>query len=151
MSDKLANVINWFLSKETMTYNKLQTLLYYSQAWTVAILNDSEEELDYKLFDESFEAWEFGPAIPEVYERFNDYDESALSDAFDNYEFNEDVEDILEEVLSLYGDFSEEDLGYIVRHEKPWREARLYDTRQNVIPLESIYSYFAEKQDRYNF
>src|SRR5437016_8859052 len=42
---------------------KLQKLLYYAQAWYLALHNEP-------LFPESIEAWVHGPAVPPVYGKF---------------------------------------------------------------------------------
>lgn len=42
---------------------KLQKLVYYAQAWYLAIYGQS-------LFDEDFEAWVHGPIIPSLYQKY---------------------------------------------------------------------------------
>ena len=63
------DVANWFLAKadyeagDVITPLKLQKLLYYAQGWTLAILNKN-------LFEEDFQAWTHGPAIPSIYRKY---------------------------------------------------------------------------------
>ena len=60
-------VANFFLSKESMSPKKLQKLVYYAYAWTLAILNEDELNIDYTLFDEPLQAWVHGPVCPDLY------------------------------------------------------------------------------------
>lgn len=72
MSKYTANdIANWFLvtidreAGETLSHLKLQKLVYYAQVWSLALF-------DKPLFDEDFEAWTYGPALPSLYQRFKD-------------------------------------------------------------------------------
>ena len=71
------DVANWFtcsLDREagdSITHLKLQKLIYYSQAWSLALNGIA-------LFEEDFEAWAHGPVIPEVYQEYKEYGFNAL-------------------------------------------------------------------------
>ena len=65
--DRVSKVANFYLSKQSMSPKKLQKILYYAYAWTLALLNDDEEHLNNRLFDSKFEAWVHGPVLPEVF------------------------------------------------------------------------------------
>ena len=69
--DRVSKVANFYLSKQSMSPKKLQKILYYAYAWTLALLNDDEEHLNNRLFDSKFEAWVHGPVNREIYNRFN--------------------------------------------------------------------------------
>lgn len=61
----IANYFIW-LAKETGSFVsnlKLQKLVYYSQAWHLALH-------DAPLFSEDFQAWVHGPVIPELYQKY---------------------------------------------------------------------------------
>lgn len=51
---------------ENLTNLKLQKLLYYAQAWHLALRNAP-------LFDEDFQAWVHGPVLPSQYLRFRSF------------------------------------------------------------------------------
>ena len=61
-----AQVADYFLSLvdedagDSMTNLRLQKLLFYAQAWHLALTNRP-------LFEEDFEAWVHGPVIPSFY------------------------------------------------------------------------------------
>jgi len=50
-------------SGDDITHFKLQKLLYYAQAWHLAMHNEA-------LFSDHFEGWVHGPVCREIYERF---------------------------------------------------------------------------------
>ena len=52
---------------------KLQKLLYYAQAWHLAIY-------DTRLFPERFQAWVHGPVIPEIYHRYKEFGPRPIID-----------------------------------------------------------------------
>jgi uncharacterized phage-associated protein len=52
---------------ETFISNqKLQKLVYYAQAWTLALL-------DRELIEEDFQAWVHGPVIPDLFWRYQPF------------------------------------------------------------------------------
>ena len=67
------NIADFFLSKESISPKKLQKLVYYSYAWSIALLNDSPENIQFKLFESDVEAWVHGPVVPELYRKYKDF------------------------------------------------------------------------------
>lgn len=124
-SYNVEDVINWFLSRDSMSPKKLQKLLYYAYSWTLTLENEDAESLNNKLFEEEFEAWVHGPVIPSVY---HDYKEFGFNNITDKPEeiaiFDEDVEDILSQVWDIYGEFSGNELEALTHEESPWINAR---------------------------
>ncbi len=65
---EVANYFIW-LAKETGSFVsnlKLQKLVYYAQAWHLAIHGTP-------LFAEDFQAWVHGPVIPELYQKYKSF------------------------------------------------------------------------------
>jgi uncharacterized phage-associated protein len=65
---EVANYFIWW-ARETGSFVsnlKLQKLVYYSQAWHLAIH-------DTPLFEEDFQAWVHGPVIPELYQKYKSF------------------------------------------------------------------------------
>jgi uncharacterized phage-associated protein len=96
------DVANWFtcsLDREagdSITHLKLQKLLYYAQAWSLALNGIA-------LFEDDFEAWAHIPVLPKVYQEYKDYGLNDLpSSGFEN-KFKADVEEVLIEVNREYG------------------------------------------------
>ena len=124
--ENVEKVIAFFLQKETISPKKLQKLLYYAYAWTLALLNEDEEHLDNRLFDECFEAWVHGPVLPDVYSKYKEYGwgnipQDAITVASDS---PPDVKDVLEQVWTVYGGMSGNQLEAISHQETPWQKAR---------------------------
>jgi len=136
------NVANYVLQRlGDMTTMKLQKLVYYCQAWSLAW-----DEIP--LFDEDFQAWANGPVCPEL---FNEHrNRFVLSkDYFKDYEydfFKEQIE-TMESVISHYGDKEPLWLSDLTHQEAPWRDARhglpAGEPSQTIISKESMQQYYA--------
>jgi len=101
---------------------KLQKLVYYSQAWSLAINGKS-------IFDEPIEAWKNGPVVRNLLEKTrNDYNISSVTSGDPNL-IDEDVEDTVTAVIIYYGQKSVEWLQKLVHSEEPWLEARRNATK----------------------
>ena len=117
------------MSISDVTPMKLQKLLYFAQAWHLAFL-------DAPLFKEDIQAWEWGPVIPEIYSEFRSYgnqpiDRKALELRWVDGEMivdypkmdstDEDANEILQNVLNVYGRLSAIQLSNITHaKETPW-------------------------------
>ena len=101
---------------ESVTPLKLQKLLYYIQAWALVFL-------DRPLFHEDFEAWAHGPALDSVYQEYKKYGWNAIPPG-ESAELEPEVEEHIENILSVYGDCSAKHLEMMSHSEAPWREAR---------------------------
>lgn len=119
------DVINWFLSKDSMSPKKLQKLLYYAYAWTLTLGNESADALDNKLFNKNFEAWVHGPVIPSVYRDFKSHGFNNIPRNDDTLVvFDDEIEDVLNQVWEVYGEFNGNELESITHQETPWMNAR---------------------------
>ena len=96
---------------------KLQKLLYYVQAWHLAVYGRP-------LFPEKFQAWIHGPAIPEIYRRYENYRWRNIDESVERPALDEPTIEFIEEVLDEYGPLDARRLEYLTRREDPWNEAR---------------------------
>jgi len=93
---------------------KLQKLLYYAQGFSLAFF-------DRPLFSESIKAWAHGPVVPQVYHDYKQYVSNPIPVTevnLDNY--STEVRDLLDEVYSVYGQFTASKLRDLTHAEKPW-------------------------------
>jgi uncharacterized phage-associated protein len=97
---------------------KLQKLVYYSQAWYLALK-------DKPLFNDPIEAWVHGPVVPKLYRRFRKYGWQPIDGTIQAPQFTNGTEKHLVEVFSVYGQFSAWDLERMTHQEEPWRKARI--------------------------
>jgi uncharacterized phage-associated protein len=102
---------------EFISHLKLQRLVYYVQAWYLALYEQP-------LFVGPFEAWIHGPVVRSLYSRFKDFSWQPITEAVECPSLPNEVEDHVLEVLKIYGDFTAEDLEYMVHRESPWILAR---------------------------
>lgn len=131
-------------SGDLLTNKKLQKLIYYAQAWYLALYNKP-------LFNDKIEAWVFGPVQPDVYHRFKKYKWDRIPKLSTSPKLPEDVEDHLKEIMDAYMRFSSWDLERLTHTEDPWKSARAGlppDEPSNAeISPEAIREYFKKVLD----
>ena len=107
----LANETGSFISNL-----KLQKLVYYAQAWHLALH-------DAPLFEEDFQAWIHGPVIPVLFEQYQSFSWRPIQKEV-TVDLPDTVEAFLEEVVDEYFGCDAYDLMRMVRAEMPWKKAR---------------------------
>lgn len=95
---------------------KLQKLVFYAQAWHLAIYGKP-------LFQEDFQAWVHGPVIPELYQKYKAFGWQPISDE-DTPDLPEAVEAFLREVADEYFACDAYELEQMTHLEDPWKLAR---------------------------
>jgi uncharacterized phage-associated protein len=98
---------------------KLQKLVYYSQAWSLAWD-------DRVLFDDDFEAWANGPVVRAL---FNEHKgrlnvDTSLFIRGDSSRLDDTAQETIDIVVRDYGKYSGRELSEIAHSERPWKEAR---------------------------
>ncbi len=113
--------VAWYILHKMgeMTTMKLQKLVYYCQAWSLA--------WDEKpLFDERFEAWANGPVCPDLFNMHRGkfvVDEKILS-KYSSCEFSKEQIETMDKVLEYYGVHDSVWLSNLTHLEEPWKLAR---------------------------
>lgn len=103
---------------EVLTNLKLQKLLYYAQAWHLALF-------DKPIFEEDFQAWVHGPVSPSQYKRFKDYKwMPILEEGITRPNLSADLEKHLMEIIDSFGTESATALELMTHSERPWLDAR---------------------------
>ncbi len=118
-AQKIADYILWS-SHETgsfVTNPKLQKLLYYVQAWHLAVY-------ERPLFPERFEAWIHGPVIPSLHLRYKPHQWRSIDEDVSKPDLPSATVAFVEDVLDEYGPLDARRLDSLVRQEAPWLEAR---------------------------
>ncbi len=120
---------------------KLQKLLYYAQAWHLALY-------DAPLFQDSIEAWVHGPVVPTVFREYKEYAWRPITEKIQAatptaLKFH------LGEVIRVYGDFDATTLERMTHQEDPWKVTRGTlspdEPSNRVITLEAIQKYFSAR------
>ena len=134
-----------------MTRKKLQGLIYYAYAWTLALLNDNIGDISFRLVKEHPEAWVHGAVFSEFYNEYKKYgwDKIPAKTDFDASIFPDDVLDVLEQVWEAYGELSGDELECICHREWPWKIARgslkPFETSNAKLDDEYIFKYYVEQ------
>lgn len=138
------NVARWFLSRNVVrcvsgevdfiSNSKLQKLLYYAQGIHLALYGEP-------LFREPIEAWQYGPGVDSVYQKYAGNGVDGIRQ-FEKPEenFSGRESSILQFVQDAFGQFSAWKLSEMTREEPPWRETETNE----VISLDKIKSYFKQ-------
>jgi uncharacterized phage-associated protein len=94
---------------------KLQKLAYYAQGFCLAMHGRT-------LFPEPIEAWTHGPVVPDLYHANSKYEGNAIPrpDGVDLSVFSAAEIELMDEVYSVYGQFSGWKLRNMTHEESPW-------------------------------
>jgi uncharacterized phage-associated protein len=118
---------------------KLQKLCYYAQGFALA-----ENKT---LFPEDFQAWQHGPVIPDLYDKYKHYQWRQITDeaAAGHHEHI----DFLRDIVHAYGRYDGAALSTMTHRESPWLDARgeldESEGSTTVIPKSSLSACFRQK------
>ena len=138
-------IANWFLAynrkvmsdgdSEYISNLKLQKLLYYAQGVYSAMIKSP-------LFDDPIKAWRHGPVVEDVYHEYKAYGSDGIKfdEEFDFGQFDNETQNILEEVYDYFGQYSAWKLRNMTHEERPWKETVI----NNTIDQGLIREYFLE-------
>lgn len=118
--DKIAD---WFLCSidrsagEAITHLKLQKMVYYAQAWSLALFNQP-------LLEEEIEAWAHGPVIPSLFNKYRGRGWENLEAPVKCPKFDKETDGLLKEVLEVYGKYDAKYLERLTHNEGIWNEVR---------------------------
>jgi uncharacterized phage-associated protein len=119
---------------------KLQKLVYYAQAWHLALYC-------VPLFEEEIEAWVHGPVVPSLFQRYRDFKWGILPRS--GGPVPQDTRYHLEEVWRAYGASSAYDLERLTHSEAPWKAARAGlapdESSHNIITKDSMKEYYVAR------
>ena len=118
---------------ELITNLKLQKLLYHAQGFHLAAF-------DHPLFGERIMAWAHGPVVPAVWREYRDFGSAPLPEPteFPMIALDDAARSLLDEVHSVYGQFSAWRLREMTHAEPPWKDA----VRNSVISHDAMKRYF---------
>jgi uncharacterized phage-associated protein len=108
----LANETGSFISNL-----KLQKLVYYAQAWHLALHEQP-------LFNEDFEAWVHGPVIPDLYHNYKNFGWKPIQEEI-TLDLPETILSYLKEVADEYFACDAYELEQMTHLEAPWQRARV--------------------------
>jgi uncharacterized phage-associated protein len=122
-----------------MTNMKLNKLLYYAQGTHLARTGQP-------LFNDTIEAWPYGPVIPTVYQQYKEFGGSPIpmQQSFVEPSFSQDEADSILDVVREYGKFT----AFHLRDKThapgtPWAET----PQSHVITKNLILQYFSQREE----
>jgi uncharacterized phage-associated protein len=144
------DIADWFLAKaedegKPLKHMKLQKLVYFAYGWYSAYH-------DVPLFRETICAWQHGPVVEELYQKYKPFKKYPIEVAdIVSPQVDEDVLSILVEVWETYSHCTDTHLRNIThRPDAPW--SKVYNSRDwsIEIPLTDIRDYFTTLKDKFN-
>jgi len=104
---------------DVITNLKLQKLLYYAQAWY--LVNSRR-----RLYSDTIEAWEFGPVVREVYNKWKSFGSTPIPykpTGNEKNKFTKSQLSFLNEFYRVFSSFSATALVSMAHNEDPWKNA----------------------------
>lgn len=112
---------------ERITAKKLQKLCYYAQAMSLAMAGKP-------LFQEQIQAWDQGPVVRPLWERFKDYQYHDLPVPTAAPDLPDEVRQILDLTLAVYGAQTATELSDMTHvADGPWSQATRNATISNAL------------------
>lgn len=102
---------------ELLTPLKLQKLLFYADAWHMALYGD-------EATSEQFQAWVHGPVALTQYHRFKEYRWRPITEEIERPDLGDGLSQHLDEVIDVFGSESATALEIMTHQELPWLSAR---------------------------
>ena len=139
-----------------ITQMKLQKILYFAQGVHLA-LNDK----DHPLIKETFQAWKYGPVIPEIYREYKFYGSAPITDTTlitlfhgDIYEkMVEELDEKAKKTIEITWQNTKEIDGLKLSNwthsvDSPWHKHYKEGVTDLPIPNEDIYDYFSKFMEK---
>lgn len=143
MAYKVMDIANKILAEgencnagELISNLKLQKLLYYMQGFHLAYFNEP-------LFDEDIEAWQYGPVVPCVYEKYKKFGSNGINTENEAIKLKLTEESLFGEVIRVYGQYSAVGLMNMTHSETPWKSTNT--GIGSVISKEKMKSFFKKR------
>ncbi len=135
-------------SHELISNLKLQKLVYYTQAWFLAVFK-------HPLFEATFKAWVHGPVIPQLYHEYKKFSWMPIQKEVGEEHIRkvreqlaDDERDLLDDIVNEYFGIGAFELERMTHAEVPWQKARSGlsedDTSSPTIHNEWMKSYYAQ-------
>ncbi|MDD4358754.1 MAG: DUF4065 domain-containing protein [Candidatus Pacebacteria bacterium] len=121
---------------EGITHLKLQKILYFAQCAYLSLYNKP-------LFDDEIKAWQYGPVISSIYDKYKVQENKILQKDknFNENTLDEDIKDFLDDIWNYFSKFSTTELVNITHMHAPWKNAYTGD-KDSVIENEVLRQYY---------
>lgn len=135
---EVARYVIWYCQQMNYIVSnlKLQKILYFLQAEFLVVRNSP-------CFNETIEAWTFGPVVPEVYKEYKMFGNAHIpcADSADDFNIEECDRDLINGIIDTCSRYTASQLVDLTHSQSPWINA--YEPYQNnPITQESIRDFF---------
>jgi len=130
------DIAGWFISKEKMTHQKLQCLVYLSYAWFYALNHQDLFETD------GFEVNPIFPCEMQLFLRFHYYGNKKIS-KISFHQLDDEIVSFLDSVYDTYAFASQDALCGYLRMSMPYQNAR---QNQCKIQREDMRAFYESQQ-----
>ncbi|NWN45732.1 Panacea domain-containing protein [Candidatus Phytoplasma pruni] len=131
-----------------LTNLKLQKLVYYARAHHLVLTKKQE-----KLVDYNFEAWDFGPVIPQLFQKIRQYVKPhknithtipLTEKELTNEPLTPQQKTSIDHIIFKYGRKTGQVLSLLTHNESPWYDVWEPDKAysESIITDEAIYQYY---------
>ena len=110
---------------------ELQKLLYYVDGISLSVY-------EIPAFSNNFLAWEYGPVVQEIYDKYKNYGKEEIILEKTNIKISRGLRAIIRKVIEGYGQFTGGQLIELTHEETPWKTT----VKNDVINKEKIKNYF---------
>lgn len=127
------------LNNQAISNLKLQKILYFVQAEFLVTKNEP-------CFNETIEAWAFGPVVPDVYHYYKGYGAGnipSLKRVPDRTSISESDQELINGIVDECAQYSASELVDITHRQTPWKSAYKAGYNQTITP-KSIRNFFKE-------
>ena len=138
----IISVANKFIDlagESCLTNMQLQKMAYIAHGFNLALRGT-------KLYYEDTRAWEFGPVVPELYEKLRGYGSGEVTEKIkeERSEFDDSSAEIIKAVYDNYKQYSGIQLSDLT-HQKgtPWSKTWNYN-QYGVIPADDIHNFYKD-------
>lgn len=97
-----------------------------------------------QCFEETINAWNFGPIVKEVFDKNKKYGLRPINDpvfTYVDFEISEDDKESIIDIIKATWKYSTFELLKIIRRQSPWMEARIFGDSRIISP-QSLYAFF---------
>jgi uncharacterized phage-associated protein len=148
MSARLQSVAKYICEKSDWSISnlELQKLMYLAQMIHMGRKDGS------KLFSGSFEAWDYGPVIPDLYHKLKGYGSESVPDVFDDalsFRADDPRRKIMDDVCERFLKYSAGDLVEITHwKDGAWAKHYVPKARHIRIPDNDIWQEYKSRQSQ---
>ena len=101
------------------------------------------------MFPERIEAWTYGPVVPDLYHVYKAYGAGPIPSPtdFDISRYDTQTKDLLNDVYTVFGQFSAWKLQEMTHEEPPWKKAKESDRPISYDDLKAYFKTLVENEE----